>query len=564
MYQGIGVSEGLAIGKAMILSKNEEATKCYKVGDIKSEIQRVSLAFHKAKKEIEEFINTLSNDEEKDIIYTHIMMLEDPELIKEIGVYISEKSVNAEAAIAHIMDNYINVFENMDDDYLSQRTADIKDIKTRLLSTMSRKHQIDFISIEHDCVVIAEEILPSYMTQIDQTKVVGFISARGSTNSHSSIIARSLIKPMIIGIDSIENEIQNDDIIAIDGTNGIIYINPNEDLLMRFEAKIQEEKLKRELLRLLPDTTSTKDRHYIKLYANIGSIEDAKLAADNKAEGVGLFRTEFIYINRTDFPCEQEQYETYRSVLELMKGKEVVIRTIDIGADKQLDYLPIPKEDNPFLGLRGIRLCLAYEDVFKTHLRALLRASSYGDMKIMYPMIANIDELKVANLLLYECKQELDNEGITYNREIKVGVMIEVPSAAINSDTLARHADFFSIGTNDLIQYTTAADRSNHNLSNLYSIYDPGVLRLIKMTADNAHKNKIPISICGEAASDEHLLPIFLAMGIDSLSMSSGGILPLRQKISEYQMADLKSLVKEIMHLESSTDIKKHLETYRP
>lgn len=564
MYQGIGVSKGLAIGKAIILSNQETEVKHYKVDDVKAEIQRVTLAFHKAKLEIEEFINTLINEKEKEIIYTQIMMLEDQELIKEIELFIKEESANAESGISNIMDRYIRIFEDMDDVYLSQRSVDIKDIKKRLLSTMSRGHQIDSIDMEQDCVVIADEILPSYMTQIDQTKVVGFISSKGGTNSHSAIIARSLQKPMIIGVKSIDNKIENDDIIAIDGTRGIIYINPNADIIIRFEKELQEEKHKRELLRLLPDITSTKDRHYIGLYANIGSLEDARVAAKNKAEGVGLFRTEFIYLNRASFPSEQEQYETYRSVLELMKGKEVVIRTFDGGADKQLDYLPLEKEENPFLGLRGIRLCLAYKEMFKTHLRALLKASNYGNMKIMYPMIANIDELKKANAILYECKKELDSEGVKYNHDIKVGVMIEVPSAAINSDVLAKHADFFSIGTNDLIQYTTAADRMNNNLSNLYSIYDPGVLRLIKLTADNAHKNKIQISICGEAASDENLLPIFLAMGINSLSMSSSSILPLRQKISEYQIADLKSLIQEIINLESAIDIKNHLETYRP
>ena len=397
MYKGTGVSRGLAIARALVISNQEISVKTYEVEDIKSESQRVSLAFHKAKLEIEEFISTLTNEEEKNIINTQLMMLEDPELLKEIDSYIKENSVNAESAIDKILDVYIAMFEQMPDEYMSQRAVDIKDIKTRVLLTMTRRTRMDDIELDHDCIIVADEILPSYMTQLDQTKVVGFISSKGGVNSHSSIIARSMQKPMIIGLKDVVTQLKTDDMLAIDGAKGMVYVNPNEALITDFEKQMKAMRLQRELLRMLPDVTATKDSHHIGLYANIGSIEDAKYAAENKAEGIGLFRTEFIYLNQSELPSEKYQYEIYKSVLKLMKGKEVVIRTVDIGADKQLDYIDIPKEDNPFLGLRGIRLCLANKEMFKTHLRALLRASMHGEMKIMYPMISSLEELQTAN-----------------------------------------------------------------------------------------------------------------------------------------------------------------------
>ena len=562
MYKGTGVSRGLAIARALVISNQEISVKTYEVEDIKSESQRVTLAFHKAKLEIEEFISTLTNEEEKNIINTQLMMLEDPELLKEIDNYIKENSVNAESAIDKILDVYIAMFEQMPDEYMSQRAVDIKDIKTRVLLTMTRRTRMDSIELDHDCIIVADEILPSYMTQLDQTKVVGFISSKGGVNSHSSIIARSMQKPMIIGLKDVVTQLKTDDMLAIDGAKGMVYVNPNEALITDFEKQMEAMRLQRELLRMLPDVTATKDSHHIGLYANIGSIEDAKYAAENKAEGIGLFRTEFIYLNQSELPSEKYQYEIYKSVLKLMKGKEVVIRTVDIGADKQLGYINIPKEDNPFLGLRGIRLCLANKEMFKTHLRALLRASMHGEMKIMYPMISSLEELQTANYILEECMLELDEENIPYKRNIKVGMMVEVPSAAINSDILAKHTDFFSIGTNDLIQYTVAVDRMNEQLLNLYSPYDPAVLRLIKLTAENARKNNIPVSICGEAASEEALLPLFLAMGINSLSMSAGEILPLRKKVGEFQLKLLKTISEEVMALETAGEIKNHLKKY--
>ena len=562
MYKGTGVSRGLAIARALVISNQEISVKTYEVEDVKSESQRVTLAFHKAKLEIEEFISTLTNEEEKNIINTQLMMLEDPELLKEIDNYIKENSVNAESAIDKILDVYIAMFEQMPDEYMSQRAVDIKDIKTRVLLTMTRRTRMDSIELDHDCIIVADEILPSYMTQLDQTKVVGFISSKGGVNSHSSIIARSMQKPMIIGLKDVVTQLKTDDMLAIDGAKGMVYVNPNEALITDFEKQMKAMRLQRELLRMLPDVTATKDSHHIGLYANIGSIEDAKYAAENKAEGIGLFRTEFIYLNQSELPSEKYQYEIYKSVLKLMKGKEVVIRTVDIGADKQLDYIDIPKEDNPFLGLRGIRLCLANKEMFKTHLRALLRASMHGEMKIMYPMISSLEELQTANYILEECMLELDEENIPYKRNIKVGMMVEVPSAAINSDILAKHTDFFSIGTNDLIQYTVAVDRMNEQLLNLYSPYDPAVLRLIKLTAENARKNNIPVSICGEAASEEALLPLFLAMGINSLSMSAGEILPLRKKVGEFQLKLLKTISEEVMALETAGEIKNHLKKY--
>ena len=562
MYKGTGVSRGLAIARALVISNQEISVKTYEVEDVKSESQRVTLAFHKAKLEIEEFISTLTNEEEKNIINTQLMMLEDPELLKEIDNYIKENSVNAESAIDKILDVYIAMFEQMPDEYMSQRAVDIKDIKTRVLLTMTRRTRMDSIELDHDCIIVADEILPSYMTQLDQTKVVGFISSKGGVNSHSSIIARSMQKPMIIGLKDVVTQLKTDDMLAIDGAKGMVYVNPNEALITDFEKQMESMRLQRELLRMLPDVTATKDSHHIGLYANIGSIEDAKYAAENKAEGIGLFRTEFIYLNQEELPSEKYQYEIYKSVLKLMKGKEVVIRTVDIGADKRLDYIDIPKEDNPFLGLRGIRLCLANKEMFKTHLRALLRASMHGKMKIMYPMISSLEELQTANYILKECMLELDEEKIPYKRNIKVGMMVEVPSAAINSDILAKHTDFFSIGTNDLIQYTVAVDRMNEQLLNLYSPYDPAVLRLIKLTAENARKNNIPVSICGEAASEEALLPLFLAMGINSLSMSAGEILPLRKKVGEFQLKLLKTISEEVMALETAGEIKNHLKKY--
>ena len=562
MYKGTGVSRGLAIARALVISNQEISVKTYEVEDIKAESQRVTLAFHKAKLEIEEFISTLTNEEEKNIINTQLMMLEDPELLKEIDNYIKENSVNAESAIDKILDVYIAMFEQMPDEYMSQRAVDIKDIKTRVLLTMTRLTRMDAIELDHDCIIVADEILPSYMTQLDQTKVVGFISSKGGVNSHSSIIARSIQKPMIIGLKDVVTQLKTDDMLAIDGAKGMVYVNPNEALITDFEKQMEAMRLQRELLRMLPDVTATKDSHHIGLYANIGSIEDAKYAAENKAEGIGLFRTEFIYLNQSELPSEKYQYEIYKSVLKLMKGKEVVIRTVDIGADKQLGYIDIPKEDNPFLGLRGIRLCLANKEMFKTHLRALLRASMHGEMKIMYPMISSLEELQTANYILEECMLELDEENIPYKRNIKVGMMVEVPSAAINSDILAKHTDFFSIGTNDLIQYTVAVDRMNEQLLNLYSPYDPAVLRLIKLTAENARKNNIPVSICGEAASEEALLPLFLAMGINSLSMSAGEILPLRKKVGEFQLKLLKTISEEVMALETAGEIKNHLKKY--
>lgn len=417
---------------------------------------------------------------------------------------------------------------------MRERANDIRDVTSRVIKILSHKEEIDLKSIPSCSIVVARELTPSQTAQMNKQNVRGFVTEKGGKTSHTAIIARTYEIPAVVGIGDITSLVRDGDFLIIDGNDGTVYVNPDESLIREYEKRLEEETRKKEELRkFLQIEARTQDSRRIKLVANIAHVDETDVALKNGAEGVGLFRTEFLFMDRTEPPSEEEQFEAYKTVLEKMGERPVIIRTLDIGGDKSIPYLNIPKEENPFLGCRAIRLCLAQQDLFKVQLRALLRASVYGNLKIMFPMISCIDEIIQTKEIMKEVKTELDKEGIKYSEDFEIGIMVETPSAAIISDMLAEEVDFFSIGSNDLIQYTLVIDRTNDKVSYLYNPLHPAVLRLIKLTVDNAHKKGIEVGVCGEIASDLNMVPILIGLGVDELSVSPSKVLNVKKKIFE-------------------------------
>ncbi len=561
--KGLGVSHGIGMGKAFIIQKKAIDIEMIKVNDISSEVKRFKSALEVCRLEIEEiYTKTLENIGEKEaqIFRAHEMILEDDAFISEVEMKINNEHVNAEYALNEIANTYIKMFESIKDEYLRERSEDIKDIMSRILRILLGINLTDYDKMDENSIVIAKDLTPSDTALLDKAKVAAMITETGGKTSHAAIMARIMGIPTVVGIEGILEKVKDNDIVICDGKSGKVMINPCEKQAKYYMKKKQiEMKINKELRKQVGLPTITKDGYKIELLSNIGSPKDVELALKNDTEGIGLFRSEFIFMNRHCKPSEEEQFQEYKEVLERMGDKPVIIRTLDIGGDKEVPYLKIPKEMNPFLGYRAIRLCLGDTDIFRTQLKAILRASVFGNAKIMFPMISTMKELKDAKKILEEEKRELKEKGIAFKEDIQIGIMIEIPSAAIISDLLAKEVDFFSIGTNDLIQYTMAVDRMNSKLSHLYSQYHPALLRLINSIIKNAHDAGKSVGMCGEAAGDPKLIPVFLGMGLDEFSMNSPSILNSRYIIRGLNKRDMEQIAENTLKLENAIEVENYL-----
>ena len=539
--QGKGVFGGVAIGKISFYKRTGGQIQRRKIDNPAAEIARFEEAKAKAIEQLDELYNKAVQEVGEGnamIFQVHQMMLDDLDYVEAITNMITTQEINAEFAVGTTGDNFSQMFASMDDEYMRERAADVKDISERVVSILSGSQEGGLVT-DTPVILASDDLAPSETVQLDKDMVLSFVTQGGSTNSHTAILARTMNIPAIIGLGEGLTEEYEGKMGIVDGATGKLFIEPDEETLKEYREKQAEYQEKQELLQKLKgEENISLDGQKVKLYANIGNASDIGAVLQNDAAGIGLFRSEFLYLENDDFPTEEEQFKVYKYVAETMAGKQVIIRTLDIGADKQIDYFNLPKEENPAMGYRAIRICLTQKDIFKTQLRALFRASAFGNIAIMFPMIIALEEVLEIKEIVEEVKKELDDEGIPYNKETQLGIMIETPAAAVISDDLAKEVDFFSVGTNDLTQYPTAVDRQNANLEKFYHPHHKALLRLIKMAADNAHKNGIWIGICGELGADMELTEAFLAMGIDELSVSPACILPLRKKIRETGIAD--------------------------
>ena len=557
MLKGIAASDGVAIGKILLLEKEEPviAKRTIEDNEIDSQKNMLLDALAKSKAQLES-IKSNAGETMAEILDAHIMILEDTELIDAINMKIELEKQDAISSTDETIAFFADLFKNMDNEYMKERAADMIDIGYRIVMNMLGKEIPSLMALEEPVIIVSHDITPSDTAQMKKDMVLGFLTNIGGRTSHSAIMARSLEIPAILGLSDITTKVKNGDIVCFDGEEGIVYLNPDSETINKYNSKSQELSKEKEMLSTLKNQKSeSTDGHHIEIAANIGSPEDARKADEYGCEGIGLYRTEFLYMDRENLPSEEEQFEAYKAVLEVMGERPVVIRTLDIGGDKKLPYLPLPEEMNPFLGYRAIRICLAQPDIFKVQLRALLRASIYGNLRIMYPMISCVEEVRAANAILDECKKELENEGISYSNNIQVGIMVEIPAAAVAADLIADEVDFFSIGTNDLIQYTCAVDRMNEKISHLYNAFNPAVLRLIKNVIDAAHNNNIWCGMCGETAGDKRLIPIYLGMGLDEFSMSASSILKARKQVSELSYEQMKAMAEKALKLKTSDEI---------
>ena len=535
IYKGKSVFGGIAIGKISVYKKDEQLVKRVKIEDADAEMERYTDARNIAAAQLQKLYDKALKEvgeANAAIFEVHQMMLEDEDYNESVENIIHSQMVNAEYAVASTADNFAQMFAAMDDDYMRGRAADVRDISERVITVLAGGAGSGLDSDE-PVIIVADDLAPSETVQLDKDKVLSFVTAHGSENSHTAILARTMGIPALIGTGIDLDETVDGKLGIVDGTNGVVYVDPDAELLEEMKKKQQEEQEKKRLLQTLKGKENiTLDGQKVMLYANVGNIKDLGIALQNDAGGIGLFRSEFIYLGQDHYPTEEEQFQIYKTVAETMAGRRVIIRTLDIGADKQCDYFELDKEDNPAMGLRAIRICLTRPEIFKTQLRALFRASVYGNINIMYPMIISVDEVRQIKAIVEEVKAELAEQGIEYGNPAQ-GIMIETPASVMMSRELAEEVDFFSIGTNDLTQYTLAIDRQNSKLDKFFDSHHPAVLRMIQMTVENAHKAGIWCGICGELGADQALTKDFLAMGVDELSVSPGSILPLRKIILE-------------------------------
>ena len=545
--QGIAASDGIAIAKVYTLTEPDLSFTKISVEDTDNEISRLEEALVVSTKEIELIKETaLKNlgEEEAQVFEAHLMVLSDPELVGQVKDAITSQKVNAEHALKEVSDMFISIFAGMEDNpYMQERAADIRDVSKRILANLLGVKIPSPATIKDEVVVVAGDLTPSDTAQLNRQYVKAFVTDIGGRTSHSAIMARSLEIPAIVGTKEITSLAKDGDLIIIDGLSGDVFLNPSEDVVAEYRAKAEAFAAQQAEWEKLKDAdTFTKDGHQVELAANIGTPKDLEGVIHNGAEGVGLYRTEFLYMDSHDMPTEEDQFEAYKAVLEGMNGKPVVVRTMDIGGDKELPYLPLPHEMNPFLGYRAIRISLNEPEMFRTQLRALLRASVYGKLRIMFPMIATLNDFRGAKALLLEEKAKLVAEGVAVSDDIQVGIMIEIPAAAVLAHQFAKEVDFFSIGTNDLIQYTMAADRMNERVSYLYQPYNPSILTLIKNVIDSAHKEGKWAGMCGEMAGDQTAVPLLVGLGLDEFSMSASSVLKTRSLISKLTLEDMKAL----------------------
>ncbi len=545
--QGIAASDGIAIAKVYTLTEPDLSFSKVSVEDTENEISRLEKALEVSTKEIELIKETaLKNlgEEEAQVFEAHLMVLSDPELVGQVKDAITSQKVNAEHALKEVSDMFISIFAGMEDNpYMQERAADIRDVSKRILANLLGVKIPSPATIKDEVVVVAGDLTPSDTAQLNRKYVKAFVTDIGGRTSHSAIMARSLEIPAIVGTKEITSLAKDGDLIIIDGLSGDVFLNPSEDVVAEYRAKAEAFAAQQAEWEKLKDAdTFTKDGHQVELAANIGTPKDLEGVIHNGAEGVGLYRTEFLYMDSNDMPTEEDQFEAYKAVLEGMNGKPVVVRTMDIGGDKELPYLPLPHEMNPFLGYRAIRISLNEPEMFRTQLRALLRASVYGKLRIMFPMIATLNDFRGAKALLEEEKAKLVAEGVAVSDDIQVGIMIEIPAAAVLAHQFAKEVDFFSIGTNDLIQYTMAADRMNERVSYLYQPYNPSILTLIKHVIDSAHKEGKWAGMCGEMAGDQTAVPLLVGLGLDEFSMSASSVLKTRSLISKLTLEEMKAL----------------------
>ncbi len=551
MFKGIAGSEGIGIGRVVIIEEHEAVIEDKTITDVDAEIQRVQSA-------IEKFVNVTTEMADKmeatvgakdaDILRGHIMLLRDPTIEEQIVALIRSEKVTAEKALDQVLEQTAELFAQIPDELLQQRATDFRDIKTRIVKILLGIEELDISAVPAGTVLVAKDLTPSMAAGIVPENIAGVLTEVGGRTSHSAILARAMEIPAVLSIEGICSQVKNGDMVVLDGTRGEAIVNPDEAAVSEYEKKLEEYKKDKELLKKYTGKpTVSKDGTKVELVCNIGKPEDAKKVVECDGEGIGLFRTEFLFMDRDSLPTEEEQFEAYKSVAETLAGKPVIIRTLDIGGDKEIPYLGLEKEDNPFLGFRAIRFCLQRKDIYETQLKALVRASAFGKIKVMVPLVTGVDELRQVKAMIADIMKEYDAAGVAYNKDLEVGVMMETPAACLMADALAKEAAFFSIGTNDLTGYTMAVDRGNAKVAYLYSAYNPAVLRAIKRIIECGKKEGIMVGMCGEAAADEKLIPLLLAFGLDEFSVSATSVLRTRKTISECDIKECRELADRVM-----------------
>ena len=567
MYKGTGASAGIGIGKVVIVEEKELVIKRENVTDAAAEIQRFKGALETSMKQTEALAADLAQrvgEKEAEILNGHIMLLSDPMLTGEIEAMITNDSVNSEFAIETVCTNYANVFASMGDELMQQRATDMKDIKTRMQKVLLGVESVDIAALPEGSIILAKDLTPSMTAGINPANVTGIVTELGGRTSHSAILARALEIPAVVALTGILNEVKNGDVLVLDGTDGTVLVNPEDSILAEYQGKRAAFlKEKKELEQYIGKPSVTKDGVHVEVVANIGKPEDVDKVLQYDGEGVGLFRTEFLFMDRDAMPTEEEQFEAYKKVAIAMNGKPVIIRTLDIGGDKEIPYMGLEKDENPFLGYRAVRFCLdRKDDVYRPQLRALLRASAFGNIKIMIPLVTCIDEYRQVKALVEEIKEELTDKGFAFNKDIPLGIMVETAAASLIADIFAKEVDFFSIGTNDLTQYTMSVDRGNDKISYLYSTFNPAVLRSIKRIITCAREEGIMVGMCGEAASDPMMIPLLLAFGLNEFSMSPSAILRARKMITEYSTEELQAVADQAMGFATTAEVENFMREF--
>ena len=556
--KGIGASAGIAVAKAFVMETPSFDIPSHKIEDVAAEKARFHDAIAQSKTELEAIrehtLRELGPDK-AEIFSAQLLIVEDPEIVSQVNDKIESENMNAAKALDEVAQTMIMIFESMDNEYMRERAADVRDVTKRVMAHILGVTFVTPASISEEVIIIAEDLTPSDTAQLNRKYVKGFATNIGGRTSHSAIMSRSLEIPAVVGTKVALEEIKNGDLVIIDGTEGDVFVNPSEDLVKEYEGKRADfEAYKEELKQLVNEESITADGHKVKLAANIGTPNDLEGVLKNGSDAIGLYRTEFLYMDSETFPTEEEQYTAYKTVLEGMEGKQVVIRTLDIGGDKELSYLDLPKEMNPFLGYRAIRLCLEETDLFRTQLRALLRASAHGNLAIMFPMIATLEEFRAAKALLLEEEAKLKEEGIEVGK-YETGMMVEIPSTAVMAKQFAKEVDFFSVGTNDLIQYTMAADRMNEKVSYLYQPFNPAILNLLHNVITEAHKAGKWVGMCGEMAGEELAIPILLGLGLDEFSMSASSVLRARSLVKRLTKSETEAIVNEVLNMDTAEEV---------
>ncbi len=567
MFKGTNASAGIGIGKAAVIKEVEMVIRPEKVASVEAEVQRFrgALADTVAQtKALADDLATKVGEKEAEIMNGHLMLLADPMMTGEIEEAIKRDSVCSEYAIETTCTTYADLFASMDDELMQQRATDMRDIKTRMQQVLQGIKPVDIASLPEGSIIVAKDLTPSMTAGINPANVTGIVTELGGKTSHSAILARALEIPAVVAVSHVMDQIKEGDTIVLDGSEGIVIVNPTDGEMEEYTAKreafLQEKK---DLERFIGMPTVTKDGVHIELVANIGNPDDVAKVLQYDGEGVGLFRTEFLFMDRTSMPTEEEQFEAYKKVAVGLAGKPVIIRTLDIGGDKEIPYMGLAKDENPFLGYRAIRLCLdRKEDIYRPQLRALLRASAFGGIKIMIPMITCIDEIREAKALIEEIKGELDRKGVAYNKDIQVGIMVETAAASLMADVFAKEVDFFSIGTNDLTQYTMSVDRGNEKISYLYSTFNPAVLRSIRNIISCGREAGIMVGMCGEAASDPLMIPLLLAFGLNEFSMSASAILKSRKMITGYSSQELQAVAEKAMSFTTAKEVEAYMKEF--